>query len=142
MSKTKMVEINGDALRRELARKGYKLSEASRAIGMSDAYMNNRIACGTMTQSGAMLIEHELGIPVSRYAVEDGKEPEARNDITEAVKEALKEVEVRQTYEIEIKRDKLIDALVEALLDPDVLEALEKEFFRALRGMGVREVVR
>lgn len=143
MSKTKVIQIDSEALRRELTRKGYKLSEASRAIGKSDCYITNRLACGTLPQTVAMLLEHALGIPVARYVVteEEEEKPEEKVDIVGAVKEALKEVEVRQTCEVEIKRDQLIDALVEALLDPDVLDALEKEFYRALRGMGVREVV-
>ena len=84
MSKTTNIEINGDALKAELFRRGYTLVQASNELGQSDSYISNIAARGEMPQKKCQAFERVFGIRPEKYVVQE-KQLEIEAPKTETV---------------------------------------------------------
>lgn len=66
---TVLADINGSALRSILAKKGIRLRDASRTIGMSNGYVGQSCKLGRMSNHAINEIEAKLGISSDAYVV-------------------------------------------------------------------------
>lgn len=66
---TVLADINGSALRSILAKKGIRLRDASRTIGMSNSYVGQSCKLNRMSNHAINEIEAKLGIPSEAFIV-------------------------------------------------------------------------
>lgn len=91
------VQIDGQALKRELDRKGYSYTEACHMIGRTSTFLTNIISRNVTSESSIKLIEAFLGIPKERYVV-DG-EPVQEEPVPQLSEETLYKVIYAAVYE-------------------------------------------
>ena len=71
------IEIDKNALREVIAASGKNLSQASRDLGYSDAYISCCISTGHMKESVAKLLCYQLNIPLSRIKKKQAATPQS-----------------------------------------------------------------
>lgn len=91
------VRINGQALKRELDRKGYSYAEASGLIGRTSTFMTNVISKQVTSAPSVKLIEAYLGIPKERYVLNG--EPVQEEPVPQLSEETLYKVIYAAVYE-------------------------------------------
>lgn len=91
------VQIDGQALKREIERKGYSYTDACNLIGRTPTFFTNIIQRGVTSESSIKLIEAFLGIPKERYVV-DG-EPVQEEPAPQLNEETLYKVIYAAVYE-------------------------------------------
>lgn len=64
--KGNVIELDWNALRDAITERGKNLSQASRDLGYSDAYISYCISTGQMKESAAKLLCYQLNIPSPR----------------------------------------------------------------------------
>ena len=76
------IEINKDALVRELNKRGYNLTDANREMGRSDAYLHGCCNRGLITEATAKSLEAIFNIKRESFVV-DRRVPEEKKQSVE-----------------------------------------------------------
>lgn len=71
---TNMTKIDGEALKRELLRRGVKVTEASKALGYCSTYISKAATTGQIRPVAIQGLEHLYNIKPETYVVKE-KEP-------------------------------------------------------------------
>lgn len=71
MAITEKIKINGDALRAEIFRKGFTLTDASHKLGFNGSYISGILAAGEIAMNRPALVESILGIKPEKYVISE-----------------------------------------------------------------------
>lgn len=74
---SRMIEIDGEALRRLIGEKGLTLADVSRVIGFSDSYVKQSCQKNIIRVAAAELIAAKMGIPLDAFEKKAEPAPEA-----------------------------------------------------------------
>lgn len=75
--KGNVIELDRNALRDAIMESGKNLSQASRDLGYSDAYISYCISTGQMKESAAKLLCYQLNIPLSQIKKKQAATPQS-----------------------------------------------------------------
>lgn len=75
--KGNVIELDWNALRDAITERGKNLSQASRDLGYSDAYISYCISTGQMKESAAKLLCYQLNIPLSQIKKKQAATPQS-----------------------------------------------------------------
>lgn len=91
MSRKPMTDIDGDALRAELKKRGLSLQQASREIGGSEKWLADCAQRGRMARPTMVLLEKFYNITPDSYIKKDPGETRIPDGLEEAIQKAVHE---------------------------------------------------
>ena len=84
-----MIEIDGNALRYELDKKGIRMKDLSAELGMSDGYIKNSVASNRIRLFVLKYLEETYGINPEKYLLREEKKEEKESESENVPRETV-----------------------------------------------------
>ena len=93
MKASTTVKVNGEAIRRALLKRGVKITEASKAIGMSACYLSRALSGDEMRESNFKLLCYTYNLDPREYLVKPEAEEIPVDDVAKVLRILLQRTE-------------------------------------------------
>lgn len=95
MSRKPMKEINGDALRLELKKRGLSLQRASLELGGSEKFLSDCVLRGRIAKTTMVMLDRLYNIAPDAYAKKNPSEARIPTGLEEAIQKAIHEAIIK-----------------------------------------------